>query len=44
LYESYFAHLSGDPKIASLSWAAVYVVGLYLVAYVMYRRKWFVKF
>jgi predicted acyltransferase len=44
LYEGYFAHLSSDPKIPSLGWASVYVVGLYLVAYVMYRRKWFVRF
>ena len=29
---------------ASLLWALLYVLGLYLVAYVMYRRKWFVKF
>ena len=44
LYESCFAHLSSNPKISSLTWAGVYVFGLYLVAYVMYRRKWFVRF
>ena len=33
-----------SPRNASLLWALLYVVGLYLVAYVMYRRKWFVKF
>jgi hypothetical protein len=25
-------------------WALMYVVGLFLVAYLMYRRKWFLKF
>jgi predicted acyltransferase len=33
-----------SPRNASLLWAVLYVLGLYLVAYVMYRRKWFVKF
>ncbi len=33
-----------SPKNASLMWALMYVTGLYLVAYVMYRRKWFLKF
>jgi predicted acyltransferase len=33
-----------SPKNASLLWALMYVVLLYLVAYVMYRRKWFVRF
>jgi predicted acyltransferase len=33
-----------SPKNASLMWALVYVTGLYLVAYGMYRRKWFLKF
>jgi len=32
------------PKNASLMWALTYVLVLYAVAYVMYRRKWFVKF
>jgi len=48
LYETCFngplSHLGFSPKICSLSWALVYVFGLYLVAYIMYRRKWFVKF
>lgn len=48
LFETFFnsplSHLGLDPKICSLSWALVYVLGLYLVAYVMYRLKWFVKF
>ena len=33
-----------SPKNASLMWALMYVTALYLVAYVMYRRKWFLKF
>ena len=33
-----------SPQNASLMWACFYVVGLYLVAYEMYRRKWFLKF
>jgi predicted acyltransferase len=33
-----------SPKNASLIWAIMYVVALYLVAYGMYRKKWFVKF
>jgi len=33
-----------SPKNASLMWAFLYVVVLYLVAYWMYRRKWFLKF
>ncbi len=33
-----------SPKNASLMWAVLYVVMLYLVAYGMYHRKWFLKF
>ena len=33
-----------SPKNASLMWALMYIAGLYLVAYGMYRRKWFLKF
>lgn len=32
-----------SPKNASLLWALGYVVLLYLVAWAMYRKKWFVK-
>lgn len=39
----FFAFLA-SPRNASLMWALIYVVGLYLVAYLMYRRKWFLKF
>jgi predicted acyltransferase len=43
LYRQFFAPLA-PPKNASLMWAIMYVLMLYLVAYAMYRRKWFVKF
>ena len=33
-----------SPKNASLLWALMYVAMLYLAAYIMYRRKWFLKF
>ncbi len=44
LFNGPLLHLGFDPKISSLSWAVVYMVGLYLVAYLMYRFKLFVKF
>jgi len=49
LFDTFFMPLASGPhavystKIASLLWALMYVTGLYLVAYVMYRRKWFLK-
>jgi len=43
LYEMFFTPLA-SPKNASLLWAILYVLLLYLVAWVMYRKKWFVKF
>ena len=43
LFERAFAPLA-SPKNASLLWALLYVTVLYLVAYGMYRKKWFVKF
>jgi predicted acyltransferase len=42
LYEHTFAQVP-EPKVASLLWALFYVLLLYLVAYVMYRKKWFIK-
>ena len=39
----FFSFLA-SPKNASLMWALMYITGLYLVAYGMYRRKWFLKF
>lgn len=48
LFETFFngplSHLGFDAKICSLSWAVVYMVGLYLIAHLMHRLKWFVKF
>jgi predicted acyltransferase len=32
-----------SPRNASLAWALMYVLGLYLVAHLMYRRKWFLR-
>jgi len=39
----YFGFLA-SPNNASLMWGLMYVAMLYLVAYVMYRRQWFLKF
>jgi predicted acyltransferase len=39
-----FLGFLASPKNASLMWALLYVLMLYLVAYGMYRRKWFLKF
>ncbi len=48
LYEGYFdgplSHLGVSPNICSLSWAIAWMLGLYVIAHVMYRLKWFVKF
>ena len=35
---------SNTANNASLMWALIYCAMLYLVAYGMYRRKWFLKF
>ncbi|MGI8966405.1 MAG: acyltransferase family protein, partial [Limisphaerales bacterium] len=43
LYDHLFAHLA-SPKNSSLLWAIGYVLVMYLVAYFMYRKKWFIKF
>ena len=42
LHDHYFAW--APLKISSLTWAILWVLLLYLIAWVMYRRKWFVKF
>ena len=39
-----FLGFLASPKNASLLWALLYVTMLYLVAFGMYRRKWFLKF
>ncbi|HWV99578.1 MAG TPA: DUF5009 domain-containing protein [Candidatus Acidoferrum sp.] len=55
LYEKFFAPFASpetapclgflaSPRNASLLWALLYVLALYLVAYAMYRKRWFVKF
>ena len=43
LYETIFTPLA-SPINASLLWALACVLLLYLVAWVMYRKQWFVKF
>ncbi len=43
LYDNLFVPLA-SPKNASLLWALMWVAMLYFVAWVMYRKKWFVKF
>ena len=43
LYEKYFTPLA-SPINASLLWALAFVLLLYFVAWVMYRKQWFVKF
>ncbi len=39
-----FLGFLASPRNASLLWALMYVTVLYLVAWGMYRKKWFVKF
>ncbi len=39
-----FFGLLASPQNASLLWALMYVLLLYGIAWVMYKRKWFVKF
>ena len=41
-YKALFVPL-GDPMIASLMHSLAFVVGLYLIAYLMYRMKWVIK-
>jgi predicted acyltransferase len=43
LYEKFFAPLA-SPNNASLLWAFLWVTMLYAVAWLMYRKNWFVKF
>lgn len=43
LYQNLFVPLA-SPMNASLLWALMFVLLLYGVAHVMYRKKWFVKF
>lgn len=39
-----FCGFLASPENASLMWAVTYMLALYCVAWLMYRRKWFVKF
>jgi predicted acyltransferase len=44
LYNTVFAPLSSDPRVASLCYAIAYVLMLYAISYAMYRRGWFLRF
>jgi predicted acyltransferase len=48
LYERFFdgplSHLGLTPNVCSLSWAIAWMLGLYAIACVMHRLKWFIKF
>jgi predicted acyltransferase len=48
LYERFFdtplSHLGLTPNVCSLSWAIVWMLGLYTIAYGMHRMRWMVKF
>lgn len=41
-YQNLFVPL-GDPMFVSFLHSLLYVVGLYLIAYLMYKRKWIIK-
>lgn len=41
-YETFFLSI-GDPMIASFLHSIAFMLGLYLIAYVMYRQKWVLK-
>jgi predicted acyltransferase len=43
LWQNAFAH-TGDPRLGSLLYALGSVLALYLVAWYMHRRNWFVRF
>jgi predicted acyltransferase len=42
IYQTLFVPL-GSPENASLAYAVSYMLVMYLIAYIMYQRKWFVK-
>ncbi len=42
IYQTLFAPLA-SPYNASLIYAVAYMLAMYLIAYVMYRKRWFVK-
>ena len=39
-----FLGFIASPKNASLMWALMYVLVFYAIAYLMYQKKWFIKF
>jgi predicted acyltransferase len=43
LFQNFFAPLA-SPTNASLLWAIMWTAMLYVVAYMMYRKRWFVRF
>jgi predicted acyltransferase len=44
VFDTLFAPLSANPENASLYYAIAFTLMLYLAAYAMYRRGWFLKF
>ncbi len=44
LFETFFKGIGETPYLGSLAWAIMYVTLLYLVAYGLYRKKWFIRF
>ena len=41
-YETFFLSI-GDPMLASFLHSIAFMLGLYLIAYIMYRQKWVLK-
>ncbi|MBA4149636.1 MAG: DUF1624 domain-containing protein [Verrucomicrobia bacterium] len=44
LFDSFFKPIGETPYVGSFLWSLMYVALLYLVAYVLYRKKWFIRF
>ena len=44
LFENFFKPIGETPYAGSLVWALMYMTLLYLVAYLLYRKKWFIRF
>lgn len=43
IYRALFVPLPGPPEIASLAWAVSYTLVMFVIAWVMFRRKWFLR-
>jgi predicted acyltransferase len=43
IYRALFVPLPGSPDIASLAWAVSYTLVMLAIAWVMFRRRWFLK-